>query len=92
MLKDNSTYHKLEFSTIGEIFSEKFNCSSPILPKQYRGGLEICKNVTFGKMTNNFFKYKTGLFSTNVWSTDYYLPPPCEYYLLQLTDTVKKPE
>ena len=43
-------------------------------------------------MVNDFFYYKTGLFATNMWSKDYFMETPCEYYLLDLYETVNKPE
>ena len=39
-----------------------------------------------GKRVHEFYRFKTGLFNTNIWKSDYYILPPCEYYTFKYNE------
>ena len=62
---DGDDYTDQEYLRLGEIIKEKFQCTSPFVPKHLRQGLTICKDQRMGKKVWNFTQ--SNLAFMNFW-------------------------
>ena len=53
---DGDDYTDQEYLKLGEIIKEKFQCTSPFIPKHLRQGLSICKDNRMGRMVISYFE------------------------------------
>ena len=76
---EGDNYIQVESDMIGKLVQEKFGCTSPYIDQKNRHGAEICRNATTGEAVHAFLETSTGMFGTNVWRKNYFMPPPCTY-------------
>ena len=88
---DGDDYTDQEYLKLGEIIKEKFQCTSPFIPKHLRQGLEICKDKQMGKMVMDFLKSNMAYLNPNMWRSDYYFIPPCTFYEFSLNEMWNNP-
>ena len=88
---DGDDYTDQEYLKLGEIIKEKFQCTTPFIPKHLRQGLEICKDKKMGKMVMDFLKSNVAYLNPNMWRSDYYFIPPCTFYEFTLQEMYNNP-
>ena len=88
---DGDDYTDQEYLKLGEIIKEKFQCTSPFIPKHLRQGLTICKDQRMGKKVWNFMQSNLACMNPNMWRSDFYFIPPCTFYEFTSRETWKHP-
>ena len=88
---DGDDYTDQEYLRLGEIIKEKFQCTSPFIPKHLRQGLDICKDKKMGKIVMDLIKSNLAYLNPNMWRSDYYFIPPCNFYEFTLRETYGDP-
>ena len=88
---DGDDYTDQEYLKLGEIIKEKFQCTSPFVPKHLRQGLTICKDQRMGKKVWNFIHSNLAFMNFNMWRSDFYFIPPCTFYEFTSRETWKHP-
>ena len=87
---DGDDYTDQEYLKLGEIIKEKFQCSSPFIPKHLRHGLDICKDNSKAKKVMEFTRANMATMNPNMWRSDYYFIPPCTFFEFTLRETFEK--
>jgi hypothetical protein len=85
----NESYGEHEFNLLVKKIMEKFNCSTPFIPPEFRKGSPICQNQTTANLVHGFLKYSSSAFMTNMWKSSYYSVPPCVYHKFSAETTIK---
>ena len=88
---DGDDYTDQEYLKLSEIIKEKFQCTSPFIPKHLRRGLDICKDKKMGKMVMDFLKSNLAYLNPNMWRSDYYFIPPCTFFEFTLQEMWNNP-
>ena len=88
---DGDDYTDQEYLKLQQIIKEKFQCTSPFIPKHLRLGLNLCRDKRMGRIVMNFIKSNLAVLNTNMWKSDFYFIPPCTYYEFNLRETYKEP-
>ena len=67
---------------------KKFQCTTLYIPAEFINGSKICQNSTTTNLVHEFMKYSSPTFATNLWTSDYYSPPPCVYHKYSVDQTI----
>ena len=89
---DGESYGEHDYKLLNKIISDKFNCTTPYIPKDYRNGSKICTDETVGKKVHRLFKRALVGLNTNIWMEDFYSIPPCVYHTYKTEKTRKDGE
>ena len=85
---NNVTYGDHNYEILAKILIEKFNCTTPFIPAQFRNGSKLCETRTMLSKVHWFMMYSSSSFATNLWSSTYYTHPPCIYQSYMAQETI----
>ena len=81
---EGSDYNDQEYLRLVELMRDRFNCTTPFLPKHLRLGLPVCADNDVGRQAQDLLRTRVGYMNPNMWNTGYYFLPPCTYYEFNL--------
>ena len=73
-------YGDYDFKVLNKMFLERFNCTTPFIPRQFRKEGEICLNRTVGKTIHTILRQRSASFNPNMFKENYHSIPPCVYH------------
>ena len=73
-------YGDYDYTVLNKMFLERFNCTTPFIPQQFRDEGEICLNRTVGKTIHTILRQRSASFNPNMFKENYHSIPPCVYH------------
>ena len=81
------TYGEHDYKLLSKTIMEKFNCTTPFIPSEYRNGSEICSNKNTGRRVHQFLRSTSASLVPNMWRDSYHSIPPCVYHTYNIHET-----
>ena len=80
-----------EYELLMKIIMERFNCTTPFIPAEFRKGSEICGNEKTMKLVHDLIDLSLSSNAPVIWKSNYFSIPPCVYhtYTVQEKTNVK---
>ena len=85
---NGKNYGKHEYENLEKKIMERFNCTTPIIPKEIRQEDPICLVQKIGRKVHHFLKASASFFLTNIWSENFHSLPPCVYHTHSFKETI----
>ena len=83
------SYGEHEYKLLTSRTMERFNCTTPFIPAEFRNGSNICLNQTAASLVHEFLQYSSSSFVTNMWKSNYYSIPPCVYHTYTVAERAR---
>ena len=84
------TFGDHNYKVLAKILMEKFNCTTPFIPAQFRINSKLCETRSTLNKVHWFMMYSSSSFATNLWSSTYYTDPPCVYHSYTAQETISR--
>ena len=85
---DKESFGEHDYKLLINKIMQKFECTTLYIPAEFINGSKICQNSTTTNLVHEFMKYSSPTFATNLWTSDYYSPPPCVYHKYSVDQTI----
>ena len=82
---NGETYNELDYKLLNKIIMQRFNCTSPFIPSEFRTGSEICLKPN--RSLHTFIESSSASFCTIMWKKNYHSIPPCVYHTYSAQET-----
>ena len=83
------SYEEYTLTLLSKMIDKNFNCTTPVIPKKYRIGTNICTNPSHGEKVHQFLSSYAPTYSGIMWNDQYDFLPPCVYHKYNIKDVRK---